>query len=70
MRYESQPLGDKTLYNFYGTSSESKPTDEDMASDNAEDIAVGSTFLEVDTGDVYLYNEDAGTWHKVGGDDA
>ena len=70
MRYESHPLGNKTQYNFYGTSGESKPTDQDMANDKAEDIAVGSTFLEVDTGDVYFYNEIAGTWHKVGGDNA
>ena len=67
MRYDSRPMGGKTQYDFYGTSSESKPTDADMANDNADDIAVGSTFLEVDTGDVYFYDEDAGTWHKVGG---
>lgn len=33
-------------------------------------FATGSVCTEVDTGDVYLYEEEAATWHKVGGDDA
>ena len=28
-------------------------------------LATGSTFLEVDTGDVYAYDEDGGTWNKI-----
>ena len=47
---------------FYGTSSETKPEDSDIAS--------GSTFVVVNTGDVYLFNESgsAGSkWVKVGG---
>lgn len=64
---EQQKLKEKTYYGWAGTSSESKPTDADISTDRSDDIAMGSYFLEVDTGDVYLYNETAGTWHKVGG---
>ena len=34
-------------------------------------LATGSTFLEVDTGDVYAFDEDGTEWHKIcalGGD--
>ena len=44
---------------YSGLSTDQKPTD--------SGIATGSTFLEVDTGDAYLYDEVGGTWHKVGG---
>ena len=29
-------------------------------------LSMGSVFIEVNTGDVYLFNETAGTWSKVG----
>jgi hypothetical protein len=41
-----------------GLSTDSKPT---------EGLATGSVFLEVDTGDAYLYDEEGATWNKVGG---
>ena len=47
---------DKTLiyyYEFAGDSSDTKPTD---------NVANGSTFTEVDTGDVYMYSGSA--WVK------
>ena len=55
--------GSKKKYmEIAGTSGETKP-ENDL-------YATGSTYLEVDTGDVYLFNE-AGTsgskWVKVGG---
>ena len=28
-------------------------------------LATGSTFLEVDTGDVYAFDEAASEWHKI-----
>ena len=28
-------------------------------------IATGSLFLEVDTGDIYAYDEDNSQWHKI-----
>ena len=28
-------------------------------------IINGSTFLEMDTGDIYLYDEDNTKWHKI-----
>ena len=34
-------------------------------------LATGSTFLEVDTGDVYAFDESSSDWHKIcalGGD--
>ena len=39
-----------------GLSKDDKPTD---------GIATGSTFLEVDTGDVYAFDEVGGTWAKI-----
>lgn len=49
-------------YEFAGKSTDDKPTQ--------KDIATGSTFFEVDTGDVYVYEEESGSWMKVGGDNA
>ena len=49
---------DKTLiyyYDFAGDSSDTKPTD---------NVANGSTFTEVDTGDVYMFNGKTATWVK------
>ena len=41
---------------FYGTHAESKPT---------TGILNGSVFIEVDTADIFLFNETAGSWVKV-----
>lgn len=52
---------DKVNYQeLAGLHTDTKPT---------EDVATGSSFLEVDTGDVYLYDEAGTTWHKVGDSD-
>lgn len=45
-------------FEYAGLSTDNKPT---------EMVATGSVFLEVDTGDVYLYDEDGAQWSKVGG---
>jgi hypothetical protein len=42
-----------------GLSTDTKPT--------GATIATGSTFMEVDTGKVYFYNESNQTWVKAGG---
>lgn len=44
------------IANLYGTSSDSKPT---------TGYANGSTFVEVNTGKLYLFNESAGAWVEV-----
>lgn len=44
------------IANLYGTSTDSKPT---------AGYANGSTFLEVDTGKIYLFNEDASEWVEL-----
>ena len=44
-------------YEFAGLHDDTKPTD--------KDIATGSTLVEVDTGDVYMYDEVGKEWHKV-----
>ena len=44
-------------YEFAGLS-----TDEKQISN----VATGSTFLEVDTGDVYFFDGENSTWHKAG----
>lgn len=46
---------DKSYVEIFGTSSESKPT---------SGIVTGSRFTEVDTGDIYLFNETASEWVK------
>lgn len=56
----------KQYYEYAGRNSDTKPV--------ADDIATGSLFLEVNTGDVYAYDEDASSgseWGKItslGGD--
>ncbi len=44
------------IANLFGTSSDSKPT---------TGYANGSTFVEVNTGKLFLFNETAGTWVEV-----
>ena len=45
-----------------GLSTDTKPVDPVNA---MMVTATGSRFLEVDTGDVYAYDEDGATWHKI-----
>lgn len=44
---------------FAGLSTDDKPVD---------GLATGSVFLEVDTGDIYLFDEESSEWNKVGGE--
>ena len=56
-------IGQKKYYEFAGLALDTKPT--------TDDISTGSTFLEVDTGDVYAYDEAGTEWNKIaslGGD--
>lgn len=41
---------------LFGTSTDTKPT---------EGYCNGTTFLEVDTGKIYLFNEDTSSWVEV-----
>ena len=41
---------------FAGLSTDTKPT---------EGLATGSSFIEVNTKDVYLFDEESSTWKKV-----
>ena len=45
-----------------GLSTDTKPVD---PIDAVVVTATGSRFLEVDTGDVYAYDEEVATWHKI-----
>ena len=45
-----------------GLSTDTKPVD---PVDALAVTATGSRFLEVDTGDVYAYDEEASTWHRI-----
>lgn len=49
----------KTLIEAAGLSTDTKPT--------SSDYATGSTFLEIDTSDVYFWDEVSMTWKKAGG---
>lgn len=54
--------GQEKYFEYAGLSTDTKPT-EDI-------IATGSVFIEVDTGDVYFFNEEGSSdheWVKVGG---
>jgi len=50
-------LDDIHYVEAYGNSLDDKPTG----------FATGSVFIEVDTGKVYLYDEDGAAWYEVGG---
>lgn len=50
--------GEKRYIEAAGLSTDEKPS---------EDIITGSSFLEVDTGDAYLYDEVGQMWSKIGG---
>ena len=47
---------DKKYVELFGLSTDSKPT---------TGIITGSTFVEVDTAKVYLFNESSSTWVEV-----
>ena len=49
------PGSQKHYYELAGLSTETKPV---------EDVAMGSKAIEVDTGDIYLFNETEGEWAK------
>ncbi len=52
-------IGVAKYYEYFGLSTDAKPTD--------DSIATGSVFIEVNTGNAYLYDEVSKTWNKVSG---
>ena len=61
-RTNFKSLDDGFMYVEYaGTHDDTKPV--------YDGLATGSLFIEVDTGDVYFYNEDSSSWVKAGGSD-
>ena len=56
---KNQILGDKYYYYFAGNSLDTKPS--------PTDALTGSVFLEVDTSDVYFWDEATTEWLKAGG---
>lgn len=54
---ENKFSDNKKYVELYGTSSESKPT---------TGIVTGSVFVEVNTGKVFLFNEDSSAWVEMG----
>ena len=48
-------VDDKVFCEIFCLSTDTKPT---------EDVLTGSTACEVDTGDIYLFNEESATWVK------
>ena len=51
---------DINYYEFSGLSTDDKPT---------QNIATGSVFVEVNTGKVFLFDEESGEWIEVGEDE-
>ena len=55
-----EPIVVKGKYIEYaGNSNDTKPTD--------GICCTGSLFMEADTGDVYVYDEEENSWTKIGG---
>lgn len=54
---ENKFSDNKKYVELYGTSSDSKPT---------TGIVMGSVFVEVNTGKVFLFNEDTSAWVEMG----
>lgn len=53
---------------FYGLSSDTKPIDKFQQDEvSAYSITNGSTFLEIDTGDEYMFDGASNTWNKMEG---
>lgn len=50
--------GNTNYVEAVGLSTDSKPT---------ANICTGSVFTEVDTGDVYMFDEEGGTWYGING---
>ena len=48
------------LDDYAGKSTDNKPS--------FSSLATGSTYTAVDTGKVYMYEEEAPEWHEIGGD--
>ena len=57
IKAEFLPEGGKKYFELAGLSTDTKPT--------GSLYATGSLFLEVDTGDVYAYNEAGSEWNKI-----
>ena len=74
----SEIVSDDVMYVEYaGKSTDTKPTEygKIFVFVNGEriqksiKICTGSVFIEVDTGDVYMFDEESSTWKKVGDDE-
>lgn len=52
---------DQKYSEMFGLSTDTKPT---------TGLVTGSSFVAVDTGEAFLFDEVSNEWHKVGGDDA
>jgi hypothetical protein len=52
----------KSVMSFVGLSSDTKPTD----TYKGTTITNGSTFFEMNTSTVYMYDEANTTWHELG----
>lgn len=50
----------KKLVEYNGLSTHEKP--------ESDQFAFGSSFFEVDSGDVYFWDEDSSAWTKAGGE--
>lgn len=56
VKYNGTGPENEAYKEFAGLSTDTKPT---------ENVTTGSLFLEVDTGDVYAYDEAGGEWNKI-----
>lgn len=51
----------RTAWDLRGLSTDTKPTN----LTGYGDVPNGSTFLEIDTGDIYAYDADGESWNKL-----
>ncbi len=58
--YDNVPQTGGVKFSFYGLSSDTKPT----GSVDGEVILNGSTFYEINTKNLYMFDQENQTWHK------
>jgi len=51
----------KTIFEFRGLSTDDKPTQKYVE----QDVSNGSTFIEMDTGKVFMFNESELAWVEI-----
>lgn len=63
--YKIENVNEKIEGKFVSCELRGLSTDEKPSTIGINNIANGSTFVEIDTGDIYFYDETGETWNKA-----